>query len=169
MATTSLLDRALYRTRQLISAIRPHVTKTELEAAHHTLGDDLIPLFTSMQPADQRHCLDVFERLLQDGSPDNQMLQAALIHDCGKGSLTGANITLPDRVAFVLLAPFPGAIAKASRRPGIAALRDHSQKTLALARSYGAGDGVVSLIEEMDGLRTAGARGEALKRADDLN
>jgi hypothetical protein len=152
-----------------MSAIRPQVTKTEIETAHHTLGDDLYPLFDSMQPVDQRHCLDVFERLLQDGSPDNQMLQAALIHDCGKGSLTGVNITLPDRVAFVLLAPFPGAIDRASRHRGIAALRDHSQKTLALALSYGAGDEVVSLIEEMDGLRTAGARGEALKRADDLN
>ena len=145
------------------------MTKTELEAAHRTLGDDLFPLFESMQPADQRHCLDVFERLLQDGSPDAAMMQAALIHDCGKGGLTGMKITLPDRIAFVLLAPFPGALAKASGRPGIAALRDHPHATLALARNYGAAEEVVSLIEEMDGLRTLGARGTVLKRADDLN
>jgi len=163
-----LLSRAFYRTRQLVSALNPRVTETECEAAQRVLGDRLYPLFESMQPADQRHCLDVFERLLQDGSPDAAMLQAALIHDCGKGSLAGAEITIPDRVAFVLLTPFPRALDVAAKRGGIAALRDHAAVTLELGRAHGASDDVLALIEEMDGLRAVSNRGAALKRADDL-
>jgi hypothetical protein len=122
-----------------------------------------------MQAADQRHCLDVFERLLQDGAPDAAMLQAALIHDCGKGALAEARITLADRIAFVLLSPVPGAVDRAARRPAIAALRDHAAATISLAHAHGAGEDVIALIEEMDGLREATSRGRELKRADDFS
>jgi hypothetical protein len=163
-----LLDRALYRVRQLVSALTADVTSTEVDAARKTLGEALFPLFDSMQVADQRHCLDVFERLLQGGGADVPMLQAALIHDCGKGALAGADIKLKDRVVYVALEPIPRAVdTLAPRWRGIAALRDHTVQTLALAREYGAPEELIALLEEMDGIRPAGQRGKALKRADD--
>lgn len=153
----------------MLSALRAEVTPGEREAARNTLGDALYPLFDSMQAADQRHGLDVFERLLQDGAPDAAMLQVALIHDCGKGAFSGARITLADRIAFVLLSPVPGAIDRAARRPAIAALRDHAATAISLARAHGAGQDLIALLEEMEGLREATARGRALKRADDFS
>jgi hypothetical protein len=41
-------------------------------------------LFQRMQPADQRHCVQVFEVLRRDGWDDRDLMQAALLHDCGK-------------------------------------------------------------------------------------
>jgi hypothetical protein len=165
-----VIERAVYRVRQFAAALNPAVSESERKAARGALGDNLYPLFESMHPADQRHCIDVFERLLQDGIQDDAALKAALIHDCGKGALSGARITLADRVAHVLVSPLP-ALAQplAARRPGMRVLRDHAQLTIDLARQHGAPDRVVELLEEMEGFREPGDPGRALKRADDLH
>ena len=41
-------------------------------------------LFLSMDPADQRHALRVHDALLRAGYVDPVLLEAALLHDCGK-------------------------------------------------------------------------------------
>jgi hypothetical protein len=121
-----------------------------------------------MQPADQRHCLDVFEALLRSGQQDPAMLQAALIHDCGKGTLSGATVRTWHRVAYVLLHPLTPFLEAASRlSPGIGAIRHHAALTLVLARSHGASAELVALLEQIEGLRPLDERGRALKRADD--
>lgn len=50
------------------------------------LDEPQLALFLRMQPADQRHCLKVFEVLRRDGWEDRDLLQAALLHDCGKAA-----------------------------------------------------------------------------------
>ena len=104
----SLFDRAAYRVRQLRRSLWPRVTRTEREDARRILGANLYPLFASMQPADQRHCLDVCERLVSAGCTDGEMLQAALIHDAGKGSIAGARFGVHHRVVYVCPPALPG-------------------------------------------------------------
>jgi hypothetical protein len=163
----SLLDRAAYRVRQFARSVRPHVSKSEFEEASRILGPSLYPLFASMQAADQRHGLDVLQRLAADGCSDEEMLQAALIHDAGKGSIAGARIGLHHRVLFVLLRPLPGTIdALAKFSGGMRGMRDHDRRTIELAREYGAGDGVVRLLQAMNG-DGRDERAQALIAADD--
>jgi hypothetical protein len=163
-----LVSRALYRIAQFRRALNPHVTPSELKAAQQTLGPALYPLFQSMHQADQRHALDVFEFLLNSGQSDRAILQAALIHDCGKGRLAGAELRLWHRVVHVLLHPLPPlARLAAGASSGLAALRDHGEKTLTLARDYGASDEVIGLLSQAEGFAALDARGKALKRADD--
>ena len=71
-------DRPRYRFRQFRRALRPNVRASDLNTAQRVLGDRLFPLFDSMQAADQLHCLDVYQRLVQNGCADAEMLQAAL-------------------------------------------------------------------------------------------
>ena len=163
-----MVSRAFYRIGQFRRALKPHVTSTERESARRTLGPGLYPLFESMALADQRHCLDVFEVLLGQGQTDADLLQAALIHDCGKGSIAGARIAVWHRVLFVLLGPFPVLRRLAARfSGGMRAMHLHDERTLALAREYGAPAAVVGLLDQMAHPTRLDERGRALKAADD--
>ncbi len=165
---TSLFERAFYRIGQLRRALNPQITATEDAAARNALGERLYPLFASLDAADQRHSLDVFESLLESGHTDPDLLTAALLHDCGKGAFAGARIGLRHRISYVMLAPIPPVLQTASRiSPGLAALRDHGPRTVALVCEYGASAAVVELIEQAEGVRPLDERGRALKRADD--
>lgn len=163
----SSLDRAFYRVRQLRRSLWPRVTSAERQQARVTLGPQLYPLFASMQPADQRHCLDVYEHLAAAGCTDEEMLQAALIHDAGKGAIAGARFGVHHRVLYTVLQRFPRAIdALARRNRGMRSLRDHDRRTVELAREYGAAEGVVHLLDAMEG-GPADERTLALLAADD--
>lgn len=149
------IDRAAYRAGQLRRSLWPRVTRAEREDALRVLGPQLYPLFASMQATDQRHCLDVYERLAAGGSTDGEMLQAALIHDAGKGAIAGARFGVHHRVAYVALERFPRTLdALARRNRGIRSLREHDKRTIDLALEYGAPHGVVHLLRAMDGLST---------------
>jgi Zn-dependent protease len=144
-------DRARYRFRQLRRALRPNVRASDLNTALGVLGERLFPLFDSMQAADQLHCLDVYQRLVKGGCADAEMLQAALIHDAGKGRLAGARFGVRHRVIYVALERTPRLLDRLARHNrGLASLHAHSQKTIALAREYGASPGVVHLLEALD-------------------
>ncbi len=147
----SLSDRARYRFRQLRRSLRPNVRAGDLNTAQRVLGAGLFPLFNSMQAADQLHCLDVYQRLVKAGCSDAEMLQAALIHDAGKGRIAGARFGVRHRVAYVALERTPRLLDRLARiNRGLASLHGHSRKTIALAREYGAAPGVVDLLEAMD-------------------
>jgi hypothetical protein len=62
-------------------------------------------LFARMDRQDQRHCLDVYDSLIRAGHRDDELLQAALLHDVGKSTLPSelGRITVWHRVAIVLL------------------------------------------------------------------
>jgi hypothetical protein len=163
----SLFDRAAYRVRQLRRSLWPRVMQADRDSARGVLGPRLYPLFASMRPADQRHCLDVYAQLVAGGCSDAEMLQAALIHDAGKGSIAGARFGVHHRVAYVALERFPGVLDRLARlNGGIRSLREHDQRTIDLAREYGANEGVVRLLQAMDGAGDDPRAGE-LKAADD--
>ena len=165
-----MLSRAVYRIEQLRRTLNPHVTRTEFDSARRMLGRGLFPLFESMAPADRRHCLDVFETLLGQGWSDTALLQAALIHDCGKGRIAGPRLAVWHRILFVLILPFaPVRRLAATLSGGMRALEGHDEKTLALAREYGAPPEVRELLKQMTGRSPGDQRLRALRAADDTS
>src|SRR5258708_33230300 len=161
-------DRARYRFRQLRRSVRPNVWAGDLNTARRVLGEGLFPLFDSMQAADQLHCLDVYQRLVKGGCTDTEMLQAALIHDAGKGRIAGARFGVRHRVAYVALERTPRLLDRLARyNRGLASLHAHSRKTIALALEYGAAPGVVGLLEAMENGDSRDERAHLLKALDD--
>lgn len=106
-----------------------------------------LALFDGMPTADRRHGLDVLERLRALGSDDRDLHLAALFHDSGKGR----SIRLWHRVAWSLgerLGPWAHGLA--SRLPGgrdaMARLREHADRSAALALAAGCGTRAAALI-----------------------
>jgi hypothetical protein len=163
-----LFDRAAYRVRQFRRSLNPRVTEAERDQALRVLGPQLYPLFASMQDADQRHCLHACEHLIEAGCEDTEMLTAALIHDAGKGSIAGARFGVHHRVLYTCIEAWPGLVAALSRwNRGIRSLRYHDRRTIELAVEYGAPEGVVELLREIENQAPPSERGRQLKAADD--
>jgi len=143
-----LFDRPFYRTRQFLGAFRPTVESAERTDARVLLGERLWPLFESMKPRDQRHSLDVFHVLKDQGDHDQDLLMAALLHDVGKGRLAAANVRLWHRVVYVLLGAGPPGLLRrvANGRGGLGALNRHAERGAVVAEALGASAGVVDLI-----------------------
>jgi len=106
-----------------------------------------LALFDRMPVADRRHGLDVLERLRALGPDDRDLLLAGLFHDAGKGR----SIRLWHRVAWSLgerLGPWAHQLAV--RMPGggdaMALLRDHADRSAALALAAGCGRRAAGLI-----------------------
>ena len=165
----STLDRPLYRTRQFFAALRPKVNEAELKETSALLGERLMPLFLSMAPRDQRHCLDVYGALLRTGCHDQNVRLAALLHDAGKGELAGGRVRLWHRVAYVLLATASARLLErlAGGRGGLAALHHHSERGALLAERHGAPAEVVDLIRRHEATAPADERLLLLRAADD--
>lgn len=96
------------------------ITARPLDEADRAILRELLPpggreLFATMSINDQRHSLSVYRKLLARGCADRDMLAAALLHDCGKGS---GRVRLWVRPPFVLLRAFaPGALRWLAREP----------------------------------------------------
>ena len=80
------LARALYRTRQVIHALRPRIDAAGLDYARSMLNEKQRDLFFAMERRDQRHALEVASRL-RPRTKSRGLLTAALLHDCGKGAV----------------------------------------------------------------------------------
>jgi len=91
---------ALYRARQFFKAVIARVSSQERFLVEQVLPQNLHPLFFKMSVNDQRHSLDVFYTLKAQGYNDQDLLIAALLHDCGKAL---GRIGLLQRVALVLI------------------------------------------------------------------
>ncbi|MGH2417491.1 MAG: hypothetical protein ACRDFY_04085 [Candidatus Limnocylindria bacterium] len=92
--------------------------RARVEPAEEALVRRILPLggaslFTSMPVADQRHGLDVAERLIRGGHDDPDILGAALLHDAAKGHRMG----LWHRVAGVLLEAFAPSVLRRLASP----------------------------------------------------
>ncbi len=110
--------RAAYRWRQFLGALRPRLDEDDRLLVAQRLSPALQRLFYSMTLRDQRHALDVARTLVADGESDDSLVQAALLHDVGKGRLR-----LWHRVAFVILrAVWPGLLARIAS-PGVGGWR----------------------------------------------
>lgn len=76
--------RVLYRTSQFWKALFARASEEELARAQQTLTPELMVLFLQMQPGEQAHSLEIFDRLLAQGENNADLLVAALLHDVGK-------------------------------------------------------------------------------------
>jgi hypothetical protein len=164
-----VISRLSYRARQLRRTLSPGITPHDLREAESALGGDLYSLFAAMQPADQRHCLDVYRRLRADGEEDPDVLAAALIHDAGKGGDSASRIRTWHRVVYVILATLPSAALDRVARGdgGLGRLHRHGEATLRLVRGAGASERITELLEVMESRRRDDPRARRLLAADD--
>lgn len=165
----SLVSRPLYRTRQLLTSLRPRFREHEYEEAQALLGPQLMTLFDSMSPRDRRHCLDVYRDLADSGIDDLDVLSAALLHDSGKGTMSGITVRLWHRVVYVLLAAGAPALLKrlSNGRGGLSVLRRHAEIGALEAESLGASARVVQIIQEHEYRHHADEAQHRLREADD--
>jgi len=108
---TLFASRALYRSRQVLHALRPRVDEDGLQYVRGFLPEPLSRLFFAMERRDQRHALEVTGRLRAMAVQDRDLLTAALLHDCGKGA-----VPVWLRIAYVLA---PTLVPALVRRAGV--------------------------------------------------
>lgn len=125
-----------------------------IDPDHQTIVEEYLnrlerSLFETMSAADQRHSLDLCERLRQDGQVNPDLLRAALLHDVGKGT---RRFSVGFRVMYTLaLIIFPRLAAWLSstddgwRRP-FYVVAQHPRIGAAAAKRAGSTGKVVSLI-----------------------
>jgi hypothetical protein len=98
-----------------------------------------------MEKRDQRHALEVARRLRELGDEDIELLQAALLHDCGKGAvpvwLRVLKVLSPDTLRRLAVDGAPGYRGAAYR------LLEHGAIGARLAASAGLSLVVARLIE----------------------
>ena len=164
-----MISRLSYRARQFRRTLAPGITANDLHEAESALGEDLYALFAAMQPADQRHCIDVYRRLRAEGEDDPDVLAAALIHDAGKGGESARRIRTWHRVAYVILDTLPPAALDRIARGdgGLAHLHRHGEATIRLVRSAGASERLTGLLEVMEAGRRDDPQAARLLAADD--
>jgi hypothetical protein len=159
----------MYRTRQFVAALRPKVSDEEYAEARALLGPNLIRLFDSMSPRDRRHCFDVYRDLASNGVDDSELLSAALLHDSGKGTMSGTTVRLWHRVAYVLLASASPALLRrmSNGRSGLSILRLHAEIGGLLAQGMGASERIVRIVEEHEYRHHENEGQRKLRTADD--
>lgn len=144
------MSKAAHRVRQFFRASRARVDARELNALAEYLTAAQRDLFRRMSAGDQRHSLDMFYLLREQGETDETLLQAALLHDVGKAQ---AEIRLWQRVAYVLLGKFsPRLRARFCASPRhdwrypFFVLAYHTELGAELASRAGSSEDVVALI-----------------------
>ncbi len=158
----------MHRVTQFVGHITARVGPAETEAAHQVLPRGAWDIFDAMPVGDRRHGLDVARRLGAAGHTDPDLLTAALLHDCAKGS----RMRLWHRVAGVLLeAGAPRLLARlvspnpASWRHGLYLYLHHPQMSAAATLDAGCSQRVAHFIAGTVGPADA-ALAAALHRAD---
>jgi hypothetical protein len=169
-----MLSRFAYRTRQFWNALPGSRRRVETEALLPHLSPSQIVLFHRMQPSEQTHAYQMFERLNASGQTDPDLLSAALLHDVGKALYP---LSLIDRVVIVLGKRFFGRRAERwsegtpnrFRRPFVVAAH-HPGWGADLAEQAGASSRTVDLIRRHQDVSSAGdPLLAALQSTDDAN
>jgi hypothetical protein len=172
------IRRAAYRVGQLLAGIRAIARPVAPDDLPQGLDPGIEICFRRMSRLDQHHCLRVRAALAERGVEDSPLLQAALIHDAGKGESGAALVRRSIAVLLDAWAPDLleqiAAEASAWRRPFRVYLH-HAEIGAEMAREAGAGSLVVDLIRwhHTPDPSALGAelswRVELLKRVDDAN
>jgi hypothetical protein len=144
------LNRVTYRARQFWANLSAAPATEDLEQARSILTTEQYELFQQLQPAEQTHAFQVYQKLINQGITETQLLQAALLHDVGKAR---APLASWERVAIVLArAAFPQKVldwgqgkAAGWRRPFAVAVQ-HPQWGAEMALSAGTEPLTVELI-----------------------
>jgi hypothetical protein len=156
------------KVRQFRAHLRAGVSPDERDALATWTTVAQRDLFDSMHVSDRRHGLDVVATLRAEGSTDDDLLLAGLLHDAGKGD-TG----IWPRVAFSLGQAYgPWVWRVAAFLPGwrttLARLRDHAELSAGLAAGAGCPPRTVELIRHQDAPIDPEA-GRLLRLADEAN
>lgn len=169
----------LYRVGQFFRALLARVELDEVAILGAYLPRQAQTLFWQMPRRDQRHGLDVLYALRRNGHQDRALMQAALLHDVGKGD----GVWLWHRVVVVLLQRWrPGWLHHLAqdrprdwRHPFYVHLQ-HPVRGAALAEAAGCDPLAVALIRHHQGPVPKAWRGSrqgellaALKAADGMN
>ncbi|NTW00330.1 MAG: hypothetical protein HGA19_03375 [Oscillochloris sp.] len=150
-----------YRVRQFFAALRAEVSTKEHALVACTLTPSEQRLFEHMPTYDQRHCLDVYQTLVDEGHNDPLLLRAAIIHDCGKVDDNGKTMGLGWYILATLLKRVPGlylAAAKGSRgllRP-LSIYATHAWRGAEMAAAAGSPPEMVTIIRHYHDPRPTG-------------
>jgi hypothetical protein len=154
--------------RRTGSYLRARVSDAEREALAERLTAVQLALFDRMQLADRRHGLDVMADLAGRGQTDADLLLAGVLHDCGKGP----RVRFAHRVAWSLGQRYGAWIWLAAAhmptfRTGLAAMRDHAERSARLAAEAGCSARAVDLIRHQE--NPTDDAGRLLLEADEAN
>lgn len=136
-----------YRTRQFLRALGERPDAETRRLAERFLTREQRRLFVALSPRDQRHSARTAALLLRQDYRDPELIQAALLHDVGKGRQA-----LWQRVAYVLLAASSPRLLRRVARPGdgwrgaLERSRRHAVLGAEAARRAGSPPRVVGLI-----------------------
>ena len=135
--------RAVYRSRQVLNALRPKLDAGGVRFARARLTEPEMALFSAMEKRDQRHALQVAGRLRDQGVESKDLLTAALLHDCGKGA-----VPVWLRIANVLSPVLVRRLARSTDGWSGAAFRlvHHVELSAEAASAAGAAPAVVRLV-----------------------
>lgn len=164
-----------YRVHQFIQAIFPHLDPSEIAWALDNLPPEASSLFLRQSRTEQRHALDVAQGLMNEindltVSNFQNLLVAALLHDCGKSMVS---IRLWHRVFIVLMQKMPHSLWSRLERSNsvfTAPLKTASQHALwgaNLAKKAGLDPVICLLIHEHHSPNTE--LGRILERADNAH
>jgi hypothetical protein len=161
------LAKPLYRSRQVLHALRPALTQGDIEQAKRRLSPEQAGLFFAMEKRDQRHAIEVVRRLSATSVADDcEVLAAALLHDCGKGAvpvwLRILNVLAPAAVEHIARDE-GGDVPSAAYR-----LRHHAEIGARLAETAGSTPTTVRLIRG-DASPDESERLSLLRAADDAS
>jgi hypothetical protein len=142
--------RLFYRARQLWQSLFSVASLDEIAIAHKELSPALTDLFLTLQPNEQRHSLWVYQKLLEQGDAQKDLLISALLHDLGKSCYP---LRPWERIAVVLgKSLFPECVKRWGKdsprgwkRPFVVA-ENHASWGAEMALEAGASPLVVSLI-----------------------
>lgn len=98
---------AIYRVRQGLANLRATMRDEDWALVEQHICGAERSLFERMEPADQRHSVQVLRHLLSEGIGDESLLKAALLHDVGKSQ---CRLGVVHRTLGVLLTALFGGI-----------------------------------------------------------
>jgi hypothetical protein len=152
----ALLDRL----RQVGWYLRPDLDEPAEQWALQWLSPMQLGLWAQMGEADRAHAVRVARRLAERGAPA-WVLEAALLHDCGKPASYG----LFARVIGVLLAPWLGEVPREPELGGVRrwlqVYRWHDHDGFERARLAGTSEGALALLGLYGGVDDPGAKTHA--------
>ena len=138
------------------------------------LSDPQLLLFERMPRFAQRHSLDVYHALVRAGHTDSHLLQAALLHDCGKVDEEGRTIPLVYYGLIVLCQHYAPNLYECAARDGRGLLypfalhASHEWRSVAYAEAVCSHPQVVRILRDY-AERRATPFTDALRTADDAN